>query len=598
MVRVDWKNTDFIGWFSGFAFLFVAFAFSIPNLYNVAMGTFVTAGIVSFAAHVKSGNFKFQSIPSVFFVLLAMAALPFLHWLFFGSEEMWTRMAHKCFEIGLPMWLMPLAAIPLLRYCPSEKIIWRAVWLGVLCHLALLLVTYLAALCTEFDGMDYSAFNVRMCFECLFNLFPHRTYFSVDLLLGLVALWRLAQLDNTSRINLLLLISAFLFGVVIFFSGARVALLTFALLMVVVMAERGISLGLSKKKVLLTVVFLLFILLLLLFSHERVQNMWFALMNGQKQWTELDPRFQIWSSVFALAGDMPVWGYGCDMFQEPLIAQYAADQFEQGVKEQYSAHNQFLVAFLNYSWIGLILLCLFFWCFWKCNRNLVAKTWVVVLFVNFFFEHMLERSFGVMMVMSSVIFFAATAKRTDAVSSDEMGRLLFKVIAPLFVATAFCLAFYFVRKDKSPYFGAFRRYLTEVTDLPAGYPEELLGAACRRIDAETSAEMYGQKAYTFVRFHSFSMARQDALSYSAWIYVSPDFEGTKAYIALEGNRVECASAVYDLNRKGEWQQLHTSLSDFEGNVECSLLVERDSADSFAGMNGYLLFSTPKIDWRK
>jgi len=69
----------------------------------------------------------------------------------------------------------------------------------------------------------------------------------------------------------------------------------------------------------------------------------------------------LWESTWALIKQRPIVGWGYFYGKDVLQYQYLQKGFEEGVKDDYNSHNQYLFTWLCYGLIGLITLLVFFW---------------------------------------------------------------------------------------------------------------------------------------------------------------------------------------------------------------------------------------------
>jgi hypothetical protein len=79
---------------------------------------------------------------------------------------------------------------------------------------------------------------------------------------------------------------------------------------------------------------------------------------------------------------------------------------------------------------------------------------------------------------------------------------------------------------------------------------------------------------------------------SVYCYVSNDFEGEDLYLRAEGGTYGNTITSYDLNRKGEWQQLILYGICFKGQATVDLIFADNDLKEYNKFKGYLIFADP------
>jgi O-antigen ligase len=126
----------------------------------------------------------------------------------------------------------------------------------------------------------------------------------------------------------------------------------------------------------------------------------------------IDERTREWYSAIQLIKKKPLLGYGND-YQEKLIQRYMENGFGHEASNRFNAHNQFLETQLQFGMPGtVILLWILFGPFLSIARSpypFLYKVFFVLITVNFIFESMLVRQWGIMFFL---IFYLLLSKWT------------------------------------------------------------------------------------------------------------------------------------------------------------------------------------------
>jgi O-antigen ligase len=193
---------------------------------------------------------------------------------------------------------------------------------------------------------------------------------------------------------------AYCLGAVIFLRS-QIPLLLFPLLVVVYFVI------ISKKRAWL-VTFILFMVVFLVYLLDTYRGSTFFDSYGKNVSSALDNRIKLWSGVWEAIKMSPVMGAGTGVEQELINKGYEKIGFEEGIKNSFNAHNQYLQ-------------------FWVRN-GLPELTCFLVLQVFLFRQALKLRSlsFLIFLMMVSMIMF------TESFLNVQKGIVFFYFFIPVF----------------------------------------------------------------------------------------------------------------------------------------------------------------------
>lgn len=118
----------------------------------------------------------------------------------------------------------------------------------------------------------------------------------------------------------------------------------------------------------------------------------------------------LWKSTWELIREKPILGYGHYGAQDELRLKYAKAGFEEGVKEDFNSHNQYLYTWVNYGIIGLWLFGMYLFLFIKSafrHKEYLALLFGLIFSVANLTECMLQIQKGIVffMLFSSLFLF-------------------------------------------------------------------------------------------------------------------------------------------------------------------------------------------------
>jgi O-antigen ligase len=113
-------------------------------------------------------------------------------------------------------------------------------------------------------------------------------------------------------------------------------------------------------------------------------------------------RIYIWHSAVKVIKQNWFFGVGTGDVKDNMKLTFRKNGFVDGVKRNYNAHNQFLETWTGLGIIGeIILLTILIYGLVKGikNRDILLQSFIILIFVHFFFESMLNR-------LAGIIFFS------------------------------------------------------------------------------------------------------------------------------------------------------------------------------------------------
>jgi len=81
---------------------------------------------------------------------------------------------------------------------------------------------------------------------------------------------------------------------------------------------------------------------------------------------------------------------------------------------------------------------------------------------------------------------------------------------------------------------------------------------------------------------------------SVYCYVSPDFNGSWVRLSTSGNIKGIRNWYYDLDRKGTWQKLQTTIFADSGDYKVYLYICKEKDSTFENLNGYAIYAYPEL----
>jgi hypothetical protein len=119
------------------------------------------------------------------------------------------------------------------------------------------------------------------------------------------------------------------------------------------------------------------------------------------------------------------------------------------------------------------------------------------------------------------------------------------------------------------------------------------GAHGYLMDNRSDANTWSGNAYSYSSIKNFDVVPGDSIIFSAFCFVSSDFDGEWANISVEGAHTE--NSDYDFNKKNTWQKLEIkALARKAGELNSRLFWSKYNAVNFDSLKGYIIYAYPEI----
>lgn len=247
----------------------------------------------------------------------------------------------------------------------------------------------------------------------------HPTYYSMYLSLGIAIIAKRIKQASVLKNRVLSYAILSFFTVVIFLSSSKAGIITSFFVLVTAMywiLKR-------KGKLIASLILLLFLGLGLSFvlKNERIrftvksilQKSNLVVSNHDSNLVKEGlVRFEIWKSVpEVLSGGEWLTGVGAGDVKDELVRSYKNNGIEYAYNEKLNAHNQYLQTLLGIGILGLsVLLSILGYTIWLAykHKNVVLLLYIIIVSVNFMFESVLERVFGVIFFTFFLLFLSSS----------------------------------------------------------------------------------------------------------------------------------------------------------------------------------------------
>lgn len=121
------------------------------------------------------------------------------------------------------------------------------------------------------------------------------------------------------------------------------------------------------------------------------------------------------------------------------------------------------------------------------------------------------------------------------------------------------------------------------------------GAIGALIDKNINSSSSNGSAYYYSKLFERNVSSNKRISTSVYCYVSPDFNGDQVRITTIGNITDgYRTSVYNLEKKGEWQELVTSFYADSGDIRTHLYLTKLKSSSLDSLSGHLIFAYPSL----
>jgi len=246
----------------------------------------------------------------------------------------------------------------------------------------------------------------------------HPTYLSMNYCLGIILLASRIRSWRVGWLKLIGVLVGIFFVLILFFSSSRAGYISGVLLSFIslfwVLKHRG--------KIYVTI---FMVLLLVGFSILLPKNERYVRFNGffkvqsedisnespleQKLKSEDVVRHKIWQTIPSVVGKNWLFGLGIGDVREALAKGYQDNKMDFAHDKRFNAHNQYLETYAGLGLVGLSCLLLILGsALWQSvsRRDMVFSLFLLIILINFMFESVLERFFGVLFFVFFLSIFS------------------------------------------------------------------------------------------------------------------------------------------------------------------------------------------------
>lgn len=417
------------------------------------------------------------------------------------------------------------------------------------------------------------------------GLFRHRSYFDLNLIAGMIILYRFISKNNIIQLFYFIFYSLIVVSVV-FISGARMPLIIASIVTVFIILRFFFG---RTKSIIATGIFTLLVALWLPLSQSGNESSSVSAIQRK-----IEIRKELWIKSWQLIKEKPLTGYG------PGDANIVHNT--EGMPQVHNSHNQYLDILLESGVAGLALFLIAIWFLFltaRKSRYSGEAMLLLIFLISLALESMLDRIAGAGLFIFIVLIIRKHALYYNDTRHDLPARKLvpvsFFVLAVMIagVATAFLAGKRFDPMDPASYGSRVHRVVL-YNDLPGKVPEEIpSGAGGYYLDSTSNASVMDGNACSHTLFAEITANRKTPTAASVYCYVSDDFNGSYPQIACE-----CAAEnkviydAYNLEEKGTWQKLTIQPSCRKGKKQFYLWFELEDANDFSNLRGYIIFVYP------
>lgn len=267
-----------------------------------------------------------------------------------------------------------------------------------------------------------------------FSFLMHPTYFALYLNFSVILLFYLLFTFTHIRILYRIIIASLIvyFGVGIVLAASKAVIFT-----LITTLFSALVFYLSKKKYFRKALVVLFVILIAAFAvvyksptlYGRMVESANTLMRylNQEKLRDLDgtsQRILAWQCTLRLIGQNAITGVGAGDVKDELVKEYYKNEYYYLTEKKLNPHNQFLQTFLATGIAGIVsLLLLFAIPLYKGIRlrHFVYVNFLIIVFINFLTESMLEKQAGVVFFafFNSLLFVHIQSGKSELTKTDS-----------------------------------------------------------------------------------------------------------------------------------------------------------------------------------
>jgi len=400
---------------------FTLFLLPFPRSWsNFALGAMLFSGLVGWAT-------EFKKLRAGFFKMWLICFPPVMYFAFNLIATLWSSGGIATLQRPLMFLLIPILGYPVFSSEHLEKNLYRILRLYILGILSVILIllmwaTFNSILLTDgkLEFRPIIVYSLSRYNSVYLSVFEHPTYLAMKTLWAVVLIIYFRDKLFLSRsVRYVMIMIMLLF---IYLLSSRTGILTTLLILFIIIFNYIKSFAVKLSFIVL-MLFLIYPVYRVIILNQRVNFSLIELSRRIKssggEIRNIDERTREWYSAIQLIKKKPLFGYGHD-YQEKLIHQYRENGFEHEAESRFNAHNQYLETHLQFGLPGITIL---IWILFVplLMRNKSPHPFLYILFlvlitVNFMFESMLVRQWGIMFFM---IFYFLLTKWTIASDQPE-----------------------------------------------------------------------------------------------------------------------------------------------------------------------------------
>lgn len=403
-----------------YPYSFVLFAFSIPigyrfSLYALGLITLIGAILIAYKKNINHVLKSKISIGLILFWFLHLLSLFYSNNISYGLSDVFQKIS---------LLIIPIVFIPDFINKNSYLLIHKAFILGLILSSlyfvvrALVLSTVITPVGIFFKPNPVGVPWENFFFYDLFVKPHHPTYYSMYLTLGIsFLLIRIREKSTFIRRLPIYFLTIYFIGI-IFLTSSKAGILTTFMVFIISL----FWLLKSKGKLILSGALIVFIIFGIYFITHN--SRFTATINNLKEINSKAEvsdelvkkdlsRLEIWKSVpNVFNGSEWLFGVGVGDIKEKLKDAYRLTNALYAYNEELNTHNQFLQTFVGIGLIGFIVL-IFILGYSSYlalkSKDMILISFIIIVSMNFMFEAVLERVFGVLYLVFFLIIFTNNA---------------------------------------------------------------------------------------------------------------------------------------------------------------------------------------------
>lgn len=430
--------------------------------------------------------------------------------------------------------------------------------------------------------------------------FKHRSYFGVIQLMALASLWQLRkdliqQWSKSAYYAIYLIYAAFIILHLIFMKG-RAPLLALFGLMIWMLFQQGRQ---NRKWMMAGLLLIVLILAAVWQWHPRFQNIqWKNMTSSALSLDDKDSRLALWHNSLQLIFEDGNWlvGVGCGDIKDQYDLLCEKEKMNLGTLH---AHNTLLNTWLELGIPGLLLL--LFMSIWpliavdKKHRAYIVSL-CIPLYLLMMVESLTQPIHGILPWLLFILL-SANIDRAETKEIGKISRLNYVCYGIMAMMAVLWLSFVDMNREydpRNPRSYAQGSHYSIVNDLPGDVPADLAKAKGYCISAGASS-IYRDKQHAADFISSLYLPDNSYKSFSAWCYVSEDFDGDgvkiQSFRVRDGKEI-FESHEYNLRQKGTWQYLRIDVSEMDKYADCSFFIRQYDVENLDHLQGYVIFALP------